>query len=332
MKQKWVYGTTCILVLLLCFHAEEASNAAESAIILCAHRVIPNLFPFFVLSSFMVQTGFVTAAGKSLAPVARRVFHVSGTGAAVLVVGLLCGYPTGAKTVAELFRNQQIEKEEAQRLLPFCNNAGPLFVIGTVGGMLQDVALGRKLYMIHAFSAILLGVLLSFWGKEPKECSAESVHVVRLSTAFSTSVCKSVETMLYICGYIVFFAVISSFIPKNGSLFPGVLLEVTLGVQTVVQANLLPVETLMLLSAVIGFGGVCVLLQVWGEVSRVGLSVRGYILGKILQMGIAAALVPIWENKIYVCVLFVLLFSVYIFRTIKLTNGFCGGIIKPERK
>lgn len=332
MKRKWLYGATCILVLLLCFHAQEASKSAESAIFLCAHRVIPNLFPFFVLSSFMVQTGFVTAAGKCMAPIARRMFCVSGKGAAVLVVGLLCGYPTGAKTVAELYQNRQIEKEEAERLLPFCNNAGPLFVIGTVGGMLQDTALGMKLYIVHVFSAVILGMLLSFFGKAPKENSGETLHVVRLSTAFSTSICRSTETMLHICGYIVFFAVISTFIPQNDSLFPGVLLEVTLGVQAVARANLTPVQTMMLLSAVVGFGGVCVLLQVWGEISRVGLSIRGYMLGKILQMGIAAALIPICENMVYVLSTISLFFAICFFRTIKLTNRFSGGIIKLERK
>ena len=151
------------LALVVC-GAGTSMEAAKSALVLCAQTVIPSLFPFFVISSFMVNTGFVSCAGKIAAPISRRLFKVSGSGAVVFVMGILCGYPTGAKMVSELYENKEISRNEAMRLLPFCNNSGPLFVIGAVGaGMLGSTRLGVTLYAVHVVSAVLTGIFFSFF-------------------------------------------------------------------------------------------------------------------------------------------------------------------------
>ena len=49
-------------------------------------------------------------------------------GSYALLLGLICGYPMGAKLTADLFREGKITKSEAQYLLTFCNNPGPVFI------------------------------------------------------------------------------------------------------------------------------------------------------------------------------------------------------------
>lgn len=309
IKQFTVYILSFGLCLLLAFEAEQSMVAAKSALVLCAERVIPSLFPFFVLSSFMVNTGFVSSAGRCIAPVAKRLFKVSGSGAVVFVMGLLCGYPTGAKMVAELYETKQISKNEAMRLLPFCNNSGPLFVIGAVGGMLGSTHLGLVLYGIHAASAVLTGLAFSMFSKQAESRGSQTVLAVNLGDAFSESMFRGVTTMLNVCGFILFFSVLRAFfLPVIESVFGhgaagltvGGMAEVTLGAEAVCFAGRTLSHTLILLSAIIGFGGVCVLLQVWGVVARAGLGIKTYALGKLLQMGIsagiAAILVATWKT------------------------------------
>ena len=293
MKRKLLYVSIVAVCVLLFVLAEDTAQAARYALFLCAQTVIPALFPFFVLSSFMVSTGFVSALGRVLSPVSKTLFRVSGSGAVVFVVGLLCGYPTGAKTVAELYENKQMERQEAERLLPFCNNSGPLFVIGAVGGMLGCPTLGGWLYVIHAVSAVCTGVFLSFFAKSVSSANSSVIHSVNIGAVFSDAVCRSVTAILQVCGFVVFFSVIRTFFaPFLGtdalSLLLGGMAEVTLGAEAICVADVGINQQMILLSAVLGFGGLCVFLQVWGIVSRAGLSVKWYLFGKLVQSGVAA--------------------------------------------
>lgn len=353
MKSKLIYGAALLFCIVLCMCADATTTAAREALFLCGNTIIPSLFPFFVVSAFMVNTGFVEAAGRLVAPFAKKVFQISGSGAVVFVIGLLCGYPTGAKMVAELYEKKQIGKKEATRLLPFCNNSGPLFIIGAVGGgMLGDTGLGMKLYGIHAISAVCTGVVLSFFGKAESRKQEITVTGISLGTAFSNAVCRSVTTMLQVCGFIVFFSVIRAlYVPFLGtdivSLLIGGMAEVTLGAETICKQGLPIAQTVVLLSGIIGFGGICVLLQVWGVVSRVGLGIKTYLFGKLLQMGIATALATVFVQYRSVTptfapmvltaepqgfpYLFFIAFLYTIYAYGKLTNKGTKGIMKKKR-
>lgn len=145
---------------LLLFPAQSA-DAAREGLSLCFRSVLPSLFPFFVLSSLLVSGGAAESLGRALEPVMRPLFYLGGAGAGALSLGLVGGYPVGARTVAELYRAGRLPRVEAERLLGFCNNAGPGFILGICGGtVLQSARAGAYLYLVHAASAVLTGVLL----------------------------------------------------------------------------------------------------------------------------------------------------------------------------
>ena len=56
-----------------------------------------------------------------------------GIGAYAFIMGIISGYPVGAKIVTEFRKNGDCSRAEAERLLAFTNNSGPLFIIGSVG-------------------------------------------------------------------------------------------------------------------------------------------------------------------------------------------------------
>lgn len=62
----------------------------------------------------------------------KPIFNVPGIGAYAFIMGIISGYPVGAKIVTEFRKNGECSKAEAERLLSFTNNSGPLFIIGTV--------------------------------------------------------------------------------------------------------------------------------------------------------------------------------------------------------
>ena len=291
-KKILVSVTLFTAVFFLIIATDTVTETAEKTLLLCATSVIPALFPFFVLTGLMVRCGTITHAGKILAPIADKLFKTSGTGAVVFVIGILCGYPTGAKVISELYLSGRLTKEESERLLAFCNNSGPLFVIGAVGsGMLGNKNLGIVIYCIHVISAVITGVFLSLFAKEQeKEVLVNEVNLP-FGEAFTQSVENAVKSILNVCGYVVFFgclvAVVKPYIP---GVFINSLFEVTVGAKDIISSGLKTEDMLTLLSGIIGFGGVCVYFQIKGATAKAKLSTICYLFGKVLQMTVSMAL------------------------------------------
>ena len=111
----------------------QAAEAAKDGLLLCYNVIIPSLFPFFVLSTLVVELGLVSYLGRLLSPLMRPLFRVPGEGATALALGFVGGYPVGARTTLSLYEKGLCTKTEAERMLAFCNNSGPAFILGVVG-------------------------------------------------------------------------------------------------------------------------------------------------------------------------------------------------------
>ena len=80
----------------------------------------------------------------------RPVFNVPGESAIALILGNLSGYPVGAKLACSMLENKQCTKIEAERIIAFTNNSGPLFIVGTVGvSMFYSKEIGLALLASH---------------------------------------------------------------------------------------------------------------------------------------------------------------------------------------
>ena len=158
-----IYLGIGIFALGLVLFTRETSQAAADGVALCAQVLIPSLFPFFVVSSLCVQTGLAALAGRAFEKPMRFLFGVPGVCAPAFVLGLVGGYPVGARTAISLYEQGACTKAEAERLLAFCNNSGPAFILGAVGAsMLGGTGAGALLYATHVLASVTVGVLFSF--------------------------------------------------------------------------------------------------------------------------------------------------------------------------
>lgn len=187
---------------------------------LCVELILPSLFPFFVVSGVLSRLGFPRWLGAKLAPLARRLFHVSGPGATALAIGLCGGYPMGAAYLAELLREGTVEEQECSRLLAFCNNSGPAFFLGSIGGgVFHSARLGLLLYGVHAAAAVLTGLLLR--GPDVRSVEApvgQASPPSSFSSALTESVNQAVTALLSVCGFVVCFTVFTGLLDANGFL------------------------------------------------------------------------------------------------------------------
>lgn len=119
-------------IIFLLLYSKSNIEAAKIGLTLWATSVVPSLFPFFVATELLYYTNFINILEKLFTKFMRPVFNVPGKSAIALILGNLSGYPIGAKLACNLLENEQCTKIEAERIIAFTNNSGPLFIVGTV--------------------------------------------------------------------------------------------------------------------------------------------------------------------------------------------------------
>lgn len=255
----------------------------------------------------------------------KPIFNVPGCGAYAMLMGIISGYPIGAKIVTNFRENGMCSKEECERLLAFTNNSGPLFIIGTVGiSMFYNSLIGILLFITHLLACLTVGFIFRFWknkfgqtqGLSPHQFSMynnKNVSFSNLGEVLSKAISSATSTILMIGGFVVLFSVVlsilenSNFISVISSIFEPIfnifgitnnsfisgfisgIIELTNGVQKITAIPCREISTNIILSALLlGFGGISILLQVFSITSKTDISIKPYIIGKILH-GILAS-------------------------------------------
>ena len=195
-----VCAALCAMFAML-FASQQVVESCRCALQLCLEMILPTLFPFFVISILLSRLGFPALLGRLIAPAAERLFGISGTGASALVIGLTGGYPLGAAYIADMERSGAVSAREAERLLAFCNNSGPAFIVSAVGlGVFGSVRCGLILYGIHVFAAFLTGLV--FRARHPcTEIQDAQLDSVDPGLALVGSVRQAVTSVLSVCGF-----------------------------------------------------------------------------------------------------------------------------------
>lgn len=306
-----------LLFALLMLHSASAATAAKQALVLCAQVLIPSLLPFFVLSGLLSALGLSRALNRIAAPLMKKLFSVSGAGAAAFLLGLTGGYPLGAATVRTLYERRELSEAEAARLICFCNNSGPAFIVGAAGsGVFGSAKAGLILYLSHLISAILVGLLFSRSGRKAAQESGKSAAaspVSDFSSAFPEAVHSAVRSTLLICGYVVVFSVfvslldtldifsavssvLSTYTPLSAEQSRAILtgfLELGSGVGALQGQSYSP-GNLALCAFMLGWGGVSVFFQSRAVLAGTPLAkaplARSKLLHGIFSAPIAAAL------------------------------------------
>lgn len=300
-------------IIFLILFSNSNLQAGKDGLILWATAVVPSLFPFFIGTELLYRTNFVNILGKFFTKFMRPIFNVPGESAVALILGNLSGYPIGAKLACNLLENKKCTKVEAERIIAFTNNSGPLFIVGTVGvSMFFSKEIGLLLLVCHFLASITVGILFRNYKKDKDEFyknyqvfqkDTEKISFSNLGEILGDAISNSINLILTIGGFIVLFSVIisilnesqflnliSGFFAKFGiseNIVKAVLsgaLEVTNGLKISSSLKVKSLaENIILSSFILGFGGISVALQVYSVIAKQKLSIRPYLYGKFLQ-------------------------------------------------
>lgn len=266
-----------VAMLFLITDAKTCLQGASDGLEICIKTVIPSLFPFFFLSA-LLQNALSNQGVSILRPLGKMCRIPSGA-EHLLLIGLIGGYPVGAQAVTAAYENGSLSRNDAERMLGFCSNAGPAFLFGMLSPLWHDQAMVWILWGIQILCALCTGILLP--GRSTEYRPAD---ICKKTDPMRTAL-KAIAT---VCGWIILFRVLISFLKRwffwyfssdTATLITG-FLELANGCIGLHQMSS-PTKRFIAAAVFLSSGGLCVALQ---TVSLSGqLSCKKYFIGKAIQ-------------------------------------------------
>ena len=314
---KKIFGICFFVLMTGCILTHSSLSLAYAALglNLWYEKMVPVLLPFMILSGTLIRMGMTDSLIRPVRPLFGRIFRLPGPGIYVILVGFLCGFPMGARTIADLRNRQELSSEEGQYLLAFCNNSGPAFILGVVGtGIFASSRAGLLLYLAHIAASLCVGLLFRFYrpgeGPRPGRHAAPQFQAASFPVAFTHSITGALSSTLNICAFVLFFTVVIRMLFLSGvmgalaggaaallsplgldqawaqRLITG-LLELSSGVSSLTGAGTVT-GRLSMAAFMLGWAGLSVHCQVLAFLGDSGLSLRTYLTGKLLHGGLSA--------------------------------------------
>lgn len=287
-------------------HYPMILNSVATSFTVWKDNIFPSLFPMFVLTNILINYGFVEVCAKSLQNFFNKIFKINANTSFVFVMGLLSGFPSSAKYAKELYENDLISKNDITKIICFSHFSNPLFIIGTIGlSFLNNKKLGLLILVCHYLANVFIGLIYRNYLVSEKIIDNSSKRKEEsFGSILSSSISKSIDTLLIILGTVVILLIITSIInnifnfnPIFESIICGIL-EMTNGLK---QMSLLdiPIKLKGILAlSFISFGGLSVHAQIFSIVSDLKIKYLPFLLARILHVIISVILFIIIYNFI----------------------------------
>ena len=292
----------CFSMLFICFISAlifEPSIAFESfqkSYSLICDVLLPSVFPFLIVTQMAVLTNikdFISLPFLWIFRLLKLPYKL----APLFLCSVLGGYPTGVKALSAGCDSKALTKEEACEFLPFLINAGPGFVVMAVGKMMfGSLKLGIILYISQIASSLIIGRILF---KDRNIKPGVITNALTYSDALIVSVNGACDSMMGICGFVLFFSLVNSFAVRLMGEGISVKLiasftEVTNGCKIASGIK----GGYLLSSFLISFSGLSCIYQVKSIASKSGIN-AGHIFTIKLLEGAAAAFITCLLVKLY---------------------------------
>lgn len=306
-RPKWRYAILWLAVFALFFlmiaNPKLTASQAMEGCITAVKAVLPSTFPYLVLSSILVSSGCCEFLGEAFSHFAKP-FSIPSSCFSVVIVSLLCGFPVGGAMTSDMYEKGLCTKEQAERIVSFCNFCGPPYIFGVFGNtVMNDSRAGLVAFFTQSLGSLVLGLILGAKTRSKKDESksepqrlnnkSNKKENLRLSNIFCSAICKAGASTVNIFCYIIFFSVlcgiIDSIIPIASHIFKAVffgVIEISNGMEALknCESGLLTYFTGCLITY---FSGFSVHLQVISTLHK-DISPKKYLFSRIIFAPICA--------------------------------------------
>lgn len=305
----------CFFLFLLLFYSKDCILLSSNGLLIWYRNMIPSLFPFMVLSGFMVRSNLSSTLGHWIQPILGIFFKLPSHMLYTIFMGFLCGFPMGAKIVADLLEEGQISLKEGEYLLAFSNNIGPLYMLGYVIPLFQYESTLKTLAFMY-FIPFVYGLFLLYFTKKSEYVSKKKYSSVNMVCCqltntpkfsknylifFQQALFSAIEQITLLGGCMIFFNCIQIFPKKlastlaNFQIFNHVdfmesifcsFIEIGGGLDLLsssIHNSSFSFDSLYLTLSLLTFGGLSCMIQTYFIIKNTGLKISTYIKHKAIQ-------------------------------------------------
>ncbi len=283
MKQN--KGPLLILTILTLFLFKYNAMIQKSILLSCEvfiTKLFPSLFPMMILTDCFLYFGLPEFLCKHFGKTFQKWFHTSPYGAYAFFVSCFSGTPANAYTIKNLYSQNYISKEEAEKLLSFTFFSNPLFLYTMLNLIFpRENAMILKLLLLPYFINILIGI----FSKKTSLSSSLIVYKEKISfgVMLTNSIKNTMNTLLMILGTISIFFLLNAIInPLNIPLVSG-FLEISQGLNSLIALDTSLKLKELLTIFIMSFGGLSIHLQIKGILSDTPISYLSFLKGRIIQ-------------------------------------------------
>ncbi|MDE5584243.1 MAG: hypothetical protein K2J08_11140 [Ruminococcus sp.] len=282
---------SCIKILFLIFTAvlclvrtEMINTAVSGAVERCLTVIIPSLYAMMIVAPLLIKSGVIGCISGFFGNIGKILFGMENTVFSIFLFSMLAGYPTGAKMLLTAHENGLVSKKRAEIFCGLCYGAGSAFVFGCISGRLFSITSVGKIIIISNITAnILLAFVISFFTR--KECSSQKyTSGIKITSDMLTEcVTGGGRSIAEICFMVTAFAVFTEILSFSGiiphiataisaitELPPSDSAQILCAFLDVTAVNGFSYGNFALLpylSALVSFGGVCVIFQISAVIS-----------------------------------------------------------------
>ena len=294
IKRRYAFTFMSLFVIILFFkNAQAASLWVQNGLYLCGTRLIPSLFPFMVLSSIAIESGALKALCKLPAKLFWRIFKIGEDATGAVIIGWICGFPVGARSLCELYTESRISFAEYKRAICISSTPSPAFLIGAVGKQTFGSPLvGVTLYLLSILISALIGAVMALWDRSepPPPFVAQNQKTKGFAGIFTHAVTGSAAGMVSVCAFVVFFCAFLGVVESTLSFFElsdsaSALIfsffELTSGVARIGEIS--SDFALMLCGIAVGWSGLSVHFQTLSMCADAPFEITPYVLAHITK-------------------------------------------------
>ena len=290
-----VFTAICIAMIAM---PQLCIRGAKTGIDYSLNILIPSLFPFMFLSCFAAEYGISEKLAAVTAPITEKLFHLPPQTGVTILMSLFGGYPVGAAGINTLYKQKKINLRQAQRMLYFCVNPGPAFLISVVGAQLyKSISVGIMLFCVQCASSCIIGIASGFSAKRTEpltKFSVDKANKADFSHAFVSSCKDACTSTLNLCFMVILFsALLSSLfgitnIPQDS--YSGIILRCIIEVTDGVSALAKNGYPFYLTALAAGWGGICVHFQIFASLSDISIDKTKFFFARLIN-GITSAVI-----------------------------------------
>ena len=282
MKKKIILFTTLYILIKIFLNYQIIQKDIYLISIVFLKKVFPALFIFFIISSILINYGFVEVISKLFGKLFYYLFNISSYSSYIFIMSMLSGLPSNAKYIKELLDEKLIDENEANHILLFTHFANPLFIL--------FIGLNKPYLILfaHYIPNIIIGIFTRGFYKSNNHTIKFKNSSKSFNKVLSDSIINSFNTLIMVLGLIIVFYTIGNL---TNSFILKYILEMSSSINYIIKINITYKLKAMLICGILSFGGICVHMQVISILNNKKIRYGPYLLARLIHFSISSLII-----------------------------------------